>query len=226
MTSAHNPDSQPGDIELTVDPPQLDVRNTLSLRRAVIRFPVTTLDLVSVIAGRTGLKLLRIVLALVYFWFGILKVTGHSEVFDLIGATLPFLNPHVFVPLLGCVEILLAAGLLSGRLQRVVLLGVVGHLLGTFLTFFDASGFMFRRADPFLLTVDGEFVLKNLVLISAAIVLIGVTARPAATAAVNAPRGHINGPPPVSGTRQPVRPSIGRSASRKYYASDGQRFDG
>jgi hypothetical protein len=53
----------------------------------------------------------------------------------------------------------------------LVLLALAAHLTGTFLTFVMAPGLTMRHGDPFLLTADGEFVLKNLVLISAAILL-------------------------------------------------------
>ena len=55
---------------------------------------------------------------------------------------------------------------------RLVLPALVAHLSGTFLTFVMLPQLMFRQHDPFLLSADGEFVMKNLVLISAALVLI------------------------------------------------------
>jgi putative oxidoreductase len=61
----------------------------------------------------------------------------------------------------------------------VTLLVLVGHLAGTFLTFVTATSLMFQDGNPLALTSDGEFVVKNLILISAALVLIGVYSRPA-----------------------------------------------
>jgi putative oxidoreductase len=49
-------------------------------------------------------------------------------------------------------------------------------MLGTFLTFIVLPDVTFRDGNPFLLTVEGEFVVKNLVLISAALV-VGTTVR-------------------------------------------------
>jgi putative oxidoreductase len=140
-----------------------------------VAVPSAVLDHLSILANRGGVTLLRWALALVFLWFGALKVAGHSEVLGLIGATLPWVNPHVFVPVLGCVEVLLGLGLLAGRARRLVLLGLVAHLSGTFLTFIVAPEWMFRGGNPLLLTVDGEFVLKNFVLISAALVLMGLS---------------------------------------------------
>jgi putative oxidoreductase len=55
---------------------------------------------------------------------------------------------------------------------RLVLPVLAAHLGGTFLTFVMLPALMFRHHNPLLLTADGEFVAKNLVLISATIVLI------------------------------------------------------
>jgi hypothetical protein len=62
----------------------------------------------------------------------------------------------------------------SGVFRRATLLVLVGHLAGTFLTFVTATSLMFQNGNPLTLTSNGEFVVKNLVLISAALVLIGV----------------------------------------------------
>jgi uncharacterized membrane protein YphA (DoxX/SURF4 family) len=114
---------------------------------------------------------LRMSLALIFLWFGLLKVGGESPVAGLVAATLPWANPSVVVHTLGVVEVGLAVGLLIGRAQRLVLLALAIHLSGTFLTFVMAPGMTMRHGDPLLLTADGEFVLKNLVLISAALFL-------------------------------------------------------
>ena len=116
--------------------------------------------------------LLRLALAAVFVWFGALKVAGVSPVHDLIAATLPFLDPDIAVPVLGGVEVVIGLALALGMLPRITLLVLAGHLAGTFLTFLTASELMWG-ATPLELTADGEFVVKNLVLISAALVLIG-----------------------------------------------------
>jgi uncharacterized membrane protein YphA (DoxX/SURF4 family) len=113
---------------------------------------------------------LRLALAVVFVWFGALKVAGVSPVHDLIASTLPFLDPNVAVPALGGVEVAIGLALALGRLPRLTLLVMIGHLAGTFLTFVTAAHLMW--AGPLQLTSDGEFVVKNLVLITAALLLI------------------------------------------------------
>ena len=122
---------------------------------------------------------LRMSLAVVFVWFGALKIVGVSPVRDLLAATLPFIPADVVVPALGAVEVVLGLAVASGVFRRITLLVLVGHLAGTFLTFVTATSLMFQDANPLTLTSNGEFVVKNLVLISAALVLIGVYSRPA-----------------------------------------------
>ena len=122
---------------------------------------------------RIAPTLLRLALAVVFVWFGALKVVGSSPVHDLIAQTLPFLDADLTVPALGVVEIGLGLVLAAGVLPRITLLVMCGHLVGTFLTFVTASELMWT-SNPLELTADGEFVVKNLVLVTAALVLIGL----------------------------------------------------
>jgi putative oxidoreductase len=119
----------------------------------------------------------RMSLALVFIWFGVLKLAGDSPVVQLVSATLPFGNPHDVVRALGLVEVLLGLGLVIGRALRVVVACLAAHLAGTFLTFVMAPGLTMRHDNPLLLTADGEFVVKNLVLISTALLVASVTRR-------------------------------------------------
>ena len=113
---------------------------------------------------------LRLALAVVFVWFGALKVAGVSPVHDLLASTLPFLDPDLVVPALGGVEIAIGLALALGRFPRITLLVMIGHLTGTFLTFVTAAHLMW--AGPLQLTGDGEFVVKNFVLITAGLLLI------------------------------------------------------
>jgi len=114
---------------------------------------------------------LRLSLGLIFLWFGVLKLAGDSPVTSLVSATLPWGDPDTVVRVLGVVEVGLGIGLLIGKAQRMLLVVLALHLTGTFLTFVMAPGLTMQGGNPFLLTADGEFVLKNLVLISAALLL-------------------------------------------------------
>ena len=128
------------------------------------------------INARVAPTLLRLSLAAAFVWFGALKITGASPVHDLIAATLPFIDADLSVPALGVVEVVIGLVLAAGVLPRITLLVLAGHLAGTFLTFVTASELMWG-ANLFELTADGEFVAKNLVLITAALVLMRIYSR-------------------------------------------------
>ena len=141
------------------------------------RFPGSAVvDRAVEINSRFAPTLLRLALATVFVWFGALKLIGASPVYDLIAQTLPFIDPDLSVPALGAVEVALGLVLATGFLPRITLLVLAGHLAGTFLSFVTASELMWGD-NFFELTADGEFVAKNLVLITAALVLIGIYSR-------------------------------------------------
>lgn len=110
---------------------------------------------------------LRVSLAVVFIWFGALKVFGVSPVRDIVAATLPSADPDWFVPLLGVIEVAVGMGLLMRLLLRLVLALLVLQMLGTFLVFVLLPELAFQGGNPLLLTTEGEFVLKNLVLLGA-----------------------------------------------------------
>ena len=133
----------------------------------------------NLIAGfmeRYGITLLRISLAIVFVWFGALKLIGHSPVAELVSATVYWLPPHIFVPFLGAWELAIGMGLAFRLVLRFTLFMLFAQLAGTFLVLLVRPELAFVAGNPFLLTMVGEFVVKNIVLLSAGLV-IGATVR-------------------------------------------------
>lgn len=128
--------------------------------------------------ARYGVTTLRLALALVFIWFGTLKVIGASPVADLVSSTLPFLPARVSVPLMGALEVMIGLGLATRVGLRLVLLLFVLQMAGTFLVFILLPGQSFQRGNPLLLTVTGEFVLKNSILLAAGFVVGSTLRRP------------------------------------------------
>ncbi|WP_367135689.1 DUF417 family protein [Saccharothrix sp. HUAS TT1] len=120
--------------------------------------------------------LLRGSLGVVFVWFGALKVTGTTPVAELVAHTVPWLDPGAFVPALGVVEVVLGLALVVGRRLRWVALLVVLHLIGTFSTLVVQPSVAFQAGNPLLLTMTGEFVVKNLVLITAGLAVMAADA--------------------------------------------------
>jgi uncharacterized membrane protein YkgB len=121
--------------------------------------------------ARIGVPLLRISLGVVFLWFGVLKVFDVSPVAELVARTIYWFDPGFVVPALGVVEVFVGVCLLSGRLIRVALPLLVLQMVGTFLVLLLLPDVAFRDGNPLLLTVEGEFVVKNLVLLSGALVV-------------------------------------------------------
>jgi uncharacterized membrane protein YphA (DoxX/SURF4 family) len=114
---------------------------------------------------------LRWSLALVFVWFGALKVFDVSPAEDLVASVVYWVDPTWFVPALGVVEILVGIGLAARVALRLVLLVLVAQMVGTFLVFVMLPDVAFQDGNPFKLTIEGEFVVKNLVLLAAAMVV-------------------------------------------------------
>ena len=120
---------------------------------------------------RHGVTALRITLAIVSIWFGALKVVGRSPVEELVADMVYWLPADAFVRFLGVWEIAVGIGLIVPVALRITLLLFFVQMAGTFLVLVVGYGQSFQDGNPFLLTTIGEFVIKNLVLIAAGIVI-------------------------------------------------------
>jgi uncharacterized membrane protein YkgB len=120
-----------------------------------------------------AILIIRISLGVVFVWFGLLKVMGSSPVYDLASHVVYWLPPEVFVPILGIWEMAIGIGLLLGKALRVVLSLLFLQLAGTFLVLVMRPETAFQGGNPLLLTMEGEFVVKNMVLIAAALAVGG-----------------------------------------------------
>jgi putative oxidoreductase len=111
---------------------------------------------------------------------------------SLIAAITPMVDPQVSVPLVGAFEVALGAGLLVGRWLPVVLAGVALQLSGTFLVLLLRPEVAFVEGNPLLLSVEGEYVVKNLVLLAAtaALALHTLSPRPDGTTTRQFPDAH------------------------------------
>jgi uncharacterized membrane protein YkgB len=126
---------------------------------------------------RLSLPLLRISLGFVFIWFGALKVADVTPARELVAGTVPWLDAGWLVPALGWFEIAVGGVLISGYLLGWVCAAMVAHLGGTFLTVVMQPEVMFQHGNPFMLTMEGEFVAKNLVLMTSALVIAAWTRR-------------------------------------------------
>jgi uncharacterized membrane protein YphA (DoxX/SURF4 family) len=117
--------------------------------------------------------IMRVALGVVFVWFGALKIANVTPVAKLVADTLSWVpvDPDVLLPALGAFEIVLGAMVVVGWQLRLVLTVLIAHLCGTFLVLVVLPQVAFERGNPLLLTTIGEFVVKNVVFIAAAVLL-------------------------------------------------------
>jgi len=119
-----------------------------------------------------GVLLLRISLGVIFFWFGLLKLIGGSEANELAERTVYWIRPDVFIPILAGWEMLIGIGLIVRPLVRAAILLLMLQMPGTFLPLVLLPDICWIRV-PWAPTLEGQYIIKNLVLISAAIVVGG-----------------------------------------------------
>jgi uncharacterized membrane protein YkgB len=115
---------------------------------------------------------LRMGLGVVFLWFGALKlVPGASPAEALVRETVGWMvNPTWFLPVLALWEVTIGLGMLTGRFRRATLLLLFAHMPGTFMPLVVTPELVWTHF-PFVLTLEGQYIVKNLVLIGSALVL-------------------------------------------------------
>lgn len=119
--------------------------------------------------GRS-ISLLRYAMGLIFFWYGALKVSGHSPVDELVMEALSWARNPDFVKLIGVWEMAIGLFLFFKRFLRYGLILLFLHFPGTFLPLFTNPESCFTWI-PFGLTVEGQYILKNLILVAGGLVI-------------------------------------------------------
>jgi uncharacterized membrane protein YkgB len=122
--------------------------------------------------ARYGIRMLRYSLAIIFVWFGGLKTLGMSPAQELVAKTVYWMPPEIFIPILGWWEVLIGLGMLYRPLNRLAIALLFLQMPGTFLPLILLPDICFT-VFPFGLTIEGQYIVKNLILISAAIVVGG-----------------------------------------------------
>ena len=129
------------------------------------------LDRVFTVVERMWAPFLRISLAVILIWIGALKFANPAPIVGLLHASplWGFLATNGFVYVLGVLELVAAAFLLTNRAVRYVGLLAVLLFVGTFSIFLTAPAVTFgAQGFPFL-TLTGQFLLKDLGLAAGAL---------------------------------------------------------
>lgn len=123
------------------------------------------------LSGKIGMPFLRASIGIVFIWFGALKTVGDlSPAYDLVAATVYWFTPEIIVPILGWWEIAIGVCFLIPALTRIGLLLLALQMPGTFLPLILLPEACFT-VFPLGLTLEGQYIVKNLVIIGAALVI-------------------------------------------------------
>jgi putative oxidoreductase len=165
------------DVATAVEMPRGIVRHATSI--AAPRVSVSDLaDTLTSLLRTWSIPALRLALGVIFLWFGALKVLGVSPVLLLVQQTFSVIPVHPFFLALGFWEMGVGCGLIFNRALRVTLILLCIHLLGTFLALLQAPSLFFIHNNPLWLTTEGEFVVKNLVLVAGGLVIAGHEIKP------------------------------------------------
>jgi uncharacterized membrane protein YkgB len=126
--------------------------------------------------ARNGIKILRVSLGIVFFWFGFVKFFPNLSLAEAIASKTisalsdGWINKNISMPILAIWECAIGIGLLSGKYMKITLALLYLQMIGTLTPLL-----IFRNetwSGVFLVpTLLGQYIIKNVVLISAGIVI-------------------------------------------------------
>lgn len=138
-----------------------------TIAKTLTKFDSLLIDLMD----KIGIPFLRFAIGVIFIWFGALKTIGElSPAYDLVAATVYWLTPEIIVPLLGLWEVAIGLAFLVTPLTRVAIFLLALQMPGTFLPLVLLPEVCFT-IFPFGLTIEGQYIVKNLVIIGSALVI-------------------------------------------------------
>lgn len=124
-----------------------------------------------------GVIALRISLGIIFIWFGVLKTVGISPAEPLVKATvgwMPFFNTDGWVVIIGWWEMIIGVSFLFQKTIRIAIALLAMQMAGTFMPLIILTEVTFQSGGfPYAPTLEGQYIIKNLLIISAALVIGG-----------------------------------------------------
>ena len=119
----------------------------------------------------------RISLFIIFFWFGILKPLGVSAAEPLVLKTvdwMPLFSAQQWLAVIGWWEVIIGISFLFRKTTRLAIGLLFLQMTGTFMPLFILPEITFQENGiPFLPTLEGQYIIKNIIIISAAVVVGG-----------------------------------------------------
>ena len=134
------------------------------------------MDKVNTWLSQNAMNLLRISIGIIYVWFGALKFFPNLSPADQLAKDTIYLITFGLIPnnisiiLLALWETLLGVVLIVGVWRRAVFYILLLHMACTFVPLFFFVDVSFTNS-PYAFTLVGQYIMKNLIIICAALVL-------------------------------------------------------
>lgn len=119
---------------------------------------------------------IRLSFGIIFIWFGILKPLGLSAAEGLLKATvlwLPFGSSETWLMLIGFWEVIIGITFLFKQTTRIAIALLFLQMIGTFMPLVFLPEVTFQQYNFLMPTLEGQYIIKNLMIISAALVLGG-----------------------------------------------------
>lgn len=110
----------------------------------------------------------RLSLAIIYVWFGLLKLPDLSPAAALVEEVVFWWDMSWFLPTLGVGEALIGLSFLWPRLTRISVVLVLLHMVGASVIPFFTATEQLLSTSFYGWTLEGQYVVKNLLIVSAA----------------------------------------------------------
>lgn len=126
--------------------------------------------------GSLSIPALRISFGIIFFWFGILKPLGLSSAASLLTATvawLPFGTPEQWLLIIGWWEVAIGLCFLFRYTTKIAIALLFLQMFGTFMPLVVMPEVTFQEGNYLLPTLEGQYIIKNLMIISGALAIGG-----------------------------------------------------
>lgn len=132
---------------------------------------------ISAFMQRYGQGALRYSLAVIFIWFGVLKPIGISPAEPLVLLTvdwMPLFSAKTWLAIIGWWEVAIGVLFLFRPTLRFAIGLLALQMIGTFMPLVMLPDVTFQDGRvPYGLTMEGQYIVKNLLIISAAMVIGG-----------------------------------------------------
>lgn len=126
--------------------------------------------------SRWSIPAIRISFGIIFIWFGILKPFDVSSAESLLKATvvwLPFGTPEFWLVVIGWWEVAIGLTFLFSRTTKISIALLFLQMFGTFMPLFFLPEVTFQNGNILTPSLEGQYIIKNVMIISAALVLGG-----------------------------------------------------